>query len=661
MNKIVVLGAGYGGVLAAKKLAKKFKGSKDVSITIIDKNPYHTMLTELHEVSACRVDEESIKMNLSQIFAGKGVDVVLDTITDIDFKSKKLTGNVKTYEYDYLVLCAGSKPTYFGIEGAEENSFPLWSYDDAVVLRDHIQKTFRDAAKITDPAEKRRKLTFHVVGAGFTGVEMIGELAEYTPELCRKFEIDPKDVTLANVDMLPRPVPNLPENLSAKVARRLEKMGVDLMLGVGVVGIGKDFIKVKKGEEVLTYPTNTVIWAAGIEGSDITTDATTKIAAKGRGRLEVDQYLRSVEDDSVYVIGDNMFFIPEGDERPVPQMVENAEHSATTCAKNLHAQITGGSMEKYDPKFHGIMVSVGGRYAVARGGLANHQMNLPSFIAMLAKHFINIVYFLQVMGWTKIFHYCKQEFFTIRNRRSILGGHFSNVTPSFMLVPIRVWLGLTWLYEGVHKVAEGWLESPKLVGFFGGATAWYNGILGIEGADATSAATQAAGAAVDAASAASGAVDGAVSAGTVLLNWDIFGLIKFYFVSGKAVAESTFADFAFRVDIPFVNGMIDKMILSSDGMMMFMQTFIVVMEILIGLALIGGLFTFLSSGMSIVLQLMFVSTTGLYLNTMWMLFAGFATLIASGQTLGLDYYVIPAIKKWWVNIPFVRKWYLYND
>ena len=113
-----------------------------------------------------------------------------------------------------------------------------------------------------------------------------------------------------------------------------------------------------------------------------------------------------------------IFFIPEGDERPVPQMVENAEHTATTCAKNLHAQITGGSMEKYDPKFHGIMVSVGGRYAVARGGLANHQMNLPSFIAMLAKHFINIVYFLQVMGWTKIFHYCKQEFFTIRNRRT---------------------------------------------------------------------------------------------------------------------------------------------------------------------------------------------------------------------------------------------------
>ena len=125
MNKIVVLGAGYGGVLTAKKLAKKFKKSQDVSITIIDKNPYHTMLTELHEVSAGRVDEESIKMNLSQIFAGKGVQVVLDNIQDIDFKAKKLVGQVAEYDYDYLVLGAGSQPTFFGIEGAAENSFTL--------------------------------------------------------------------------------------------------------------------------------------------------------------------------------------------------------------------------------------------------------------------------------------------------------------------------------------------------------------------------------------------------------------------------------------------------------------------------------------------------------------------------------------------------------
>lgn len=186
MERIIVLGAGYAGVLAAKKLEKKFKNNSDISITIIDKNPFHTMLTELHEVAANRVDEDSIKMNLKQIFAGRNVDVVMDDIQKVDFEKKQLIGKNKEYDYDYLVIAAGSKPTYFGVEGAEEFSHKLWSYDDAVKLREHIHDSFRKAAIETNPEERRRILTFYVVGAGFTGVEMIGELAEYVPFLCKK-------------------------------------------------------------------------------------------------------------------------------------------------------------------------------------------------------------------------------------------------------------------------------------------------------------------------------------------------------------------------------------------------------------------------------------------------------------------------------------------
>lgn len=658
MKRIIVLGAGYGGVLTAKKLAKKFRKNSEVSIRIIDRHPYHTMLTELHEVAADRVDEDSIKMNLSGIFAERNVEVVLDHITELDFENKRLIGRGGVYEYDYLVLAAGSKPTYFGIEGAKENSFPLWSFEDAIALREHIQAKFRHAALETDPEKKRRMLSFYVVGAGFTGVEMIGELAEYAPFLCKKFEIDPKDVTLVDVDMLPRAVPILPEKLSAKVERRLEKMGVTLKLGVGVVGIEKNHIKVKEQDEIVSYPTDTVIWAAGIEGADITNEAAKSLRSKGRGRIEVDPYLRSIDDENVFVVGDNMFFIPEGAELPVPQMVENCEHSASTAAKNIAAAISGqGRMEAYAPKFHGVMVSVGGRYAVARGGLPNAMVNLPSFFAMIAKHFINIVYFLQVMGWTKIFSYLKHEFFTIRNRRSILGGHFSNVTPSFMLVPLRLWLGCIWLFEGIRKVMEGWLEAPKLVEFFGGANWWYQSILDPASVSAVSSASGT----TDAASSASTVAEAAVAAGEVIVNWDLLGLIKFYVVSGTEFATATLSDIAFKLDIPLLNSFLEGFVLSSDKMMLFMQTFIVIMEILIGLALIAGLFNFLSAGMSIVLQLMFITTTGLYASTMWMLFAGIAVLIAGGQTFGLDYYVMPVIKDRWKRSSFARKWYLYND
>ena len=684
-KNILVIGAGYAGILTAKKLAKKFKKDDTVAITIIDKNPFHTMLTELHEVAANRVDEDSIKISLKKVFAGRKVNVVLDTVESIDFNNHRVTGKNNKYDYEYLVVAAGSKPTFFGVPGAEEYTHKLWSYDDAVKLKDHIHNCFRQAAIETDPERKRRLLSFYVVGAGFTGVEMVGELAEYVPFLCEKYEIDREFVEMVNVDVLQRAVPILPEKLSAKVEARLEKMGVKLMLNSGVCGVGEDFIEVKKNSQCIRYTAGTVIWTAGIEGSDITNEAAKNLESVNRGRIKTDSFLRSLNDERVYVVGDNKFYIPEGEERPVPQMVENCEHSAATCANNIYCAITGkGEMEVYKPAFHGVMVCVGGRYGVARVGLPNHMFNLPSFFAMFAKHFINIIYFIQVLGWNKIFSYIKHEFFTIRNCRSFVGGHFSNRTPSFLMVALRVWLGAVWLFEGIMKVVEGWLTAPKLTGFFGGAASWYNSILatstaaaaGSQGAvDAVSSATGTGAAestvkaAVDAVSAATStgaATDGTVqeavkSIGTAIMNFDFLGLFRLIFVSGKDLAHSTLSDYAFRIDVPLMNWFLDKFVIHNNSMQLFMQGFIVIAEILIGLALIGGLFTTPASALSLVLQFMFVCTTGLYLGTFWMIFAAIAVLIGAGRTFGLDYYAMPFLKKQWKKLPIVKRLYIYND
>ena len=658
MTNIVVVGAGYAGVLATKKLEKKLrkKGvANETQITIIDKHPYHTMLTELHEVAACRVGEESVKMNLDQIFAGRKVKVVLDTVNKIHFEENKITGENGEYSYDYLVLAAGSKPTFYGVEGAEEHSYTLWSYDDAVILRDRIHDCFRLAADEPNAQKRQELLTFYVIGAGFTGVEMMGELAEYVPVLCERFHIKREDVKLVNVDGLSRAVPVLPEKLSGKVERRLKKMGVEVLLNANVVEVGENFIKMKEGEEVKQYTAGTIVCTAGIESAELTAEAAKEVKSAGRGRIEVDAYLRSVDYENVYVIGDNMFYTAPGEENPVPQMVENAEHSADAAANNIAVAITKkGKLEEYAPKFHGIMVCVGGRWGTARGGMAKHQMNLPSFFAMFAKHFINIIYFIQVMGWTKVCSYLTHEIFTIRNRRSFVGGHFSNRTPSFLLVPLRVWLGAVWVFEAVMKIVEGWFQKPMLSEFFGGANAWYNSIIasyfGIAPAQSVDAV----------ASATAAGADAAASAGTLLLDWD-FGLFETIFVSGKDLASSTLADYAFKLNIPFVNWSVDNMVLASDSMQMFMQIVIVLLELAIGLGLMGGLFTFPSAAVSVILQFMFLSTTGLYLNGIWMVFASIAVLIGAGRTIGLDYYVGPFLKKHWKNVKWVKRWYLYND
>lgn len=654
MKKVVIVGAGYAGILTAKKLAKKAKKQGNVEITIIDKNPFHTMLTELHEVAAGRVDEDSIKISLKKVFARRNVNVKLDTITEIDFNEKVVIGEEASYDYDYLVISSGSKPNYFGVPGVEEHSFKLWSYDDAVILKDRILNAFRKAAVEKNTEERRRLLTFYVIGAGFTGVEMIGELAEYVPFLCEKFEINPDEVTMVIVDSLTRPIPNLPEKLSNKVTKRLNKMGVQLIMNACVTKVAEDSIELTINGENVKKAVGTVIWVAGIHSSAIAQSAADSLEKQRGGRIPVDQYLRSTKDENVFVIGDNMYYVPQGQEAAVPQMVENCEQSADIAAHNLFCAISGqDEMEAYVPKFHGVMVSIGGRYGVAYVGTPGRFFSLASWFAMFAKHFINIIYFVQVLGWNKVFSYVKHEFFTIRNCRSFVGGHFSNRTPSFLLVPLRIWLGAVWLFEGIMKIIEGWFKDPKLTDFFGGALAWYQSILNPQNAAVAS----------DAVSAATSAPDGAanVASGVVIFNVNILGLFHMIFVSGKDLAHSALNDFAFRLDVPLMNWFVDKLILPYDGVQIAMQVFIVVAEILIGLALMGGLLTSPAAAVSLVLQFMFVCTTGLYLGTFWMIFAGIAMLIGAGRTLGLDYYAMPALKKGWRKLPLIKKSYLYHD
>jgi len=650
-KRIVVAGAGYAGVLAAKKIAKRVRKAKladKVEITIIDKRPFHTMLTELHEVAAWRVEEESITVSLKRVFEGRGVNVVMDNISSVDYDNKTVIGAVGTYGYDYLVMTSGSQPIFFGIEGAKENSFTLWSYEDAVALREHIMKMFVLAACETDPDKKRSLLTFVVVGCGFTGVEMAGELSELAPFLCERFEIDPDLVTMINMDMQDRVCAILPEKLSNKIRRRLEKKNVQIILNANTTAIGDDFLDYELSDETRRIAAHTVIWSAGIEVSDIAKYASGILGVAPRGRIQTDNFLRSKNDPSVYVGGDNLFFVPEGEKNAVPQMVENCEASAEIIAHNLMCDLTGKGVHKaYTPKFHGSMICVGGRYGAAYVGFPGKFFALPSFLAMFTKHFINIVYFMQILGWNKVFSYIQHEFFTIRNCRSFLGGHFSNRSPSFMLVPLRIFLGFYWLYEGVVKVGAGWLQSPQLTGFIRGANDFYHSIIYSAYDSVTTGATQAA----DSVTAATS--DAAAGGGDLIFSFSIFDQIWLILVNS--------GEYAFKMQVRFIDYILNYWVLPSESMQMAFQTAVVLAEILIGCALIAGLLTTPAALGALVLSLMFVSSTGLFMSTWWMPFAAVAMLFGGGRAFSLDYYFLPWLKKKWKKVRFVRKWYLYHD
>lgn len=665
MKKVVVLGGGYAGVLTAKKLAKKFKKNKDVQITLIDKQSYHTMLTELHEVAAGRVNEESIRMDLKSIFAGRNVNVVLDEIKNIDFEQKVLTSNDATYEYDYLVMGTGCKPTFFGIPGSE-NAHQLWSYTDAVNLREHILNMFRQAALTADKEKRRELLTFVTVGAGFTGVEMAGELGEWKDELCRSFHIDKDEVTLYVVDFAPKVLPMYPDKLVRKAERRLIKLGNELVMNSAVSEIHEDKVVLNKGEKVIN--TRTVIWAAGIEGSDIVDQA--QVEKAGRGRIVTNGHLQAKDYQDVYVVGDNIFYIPEGEERPVPQMVENAEHSAPVVAHNIAVDIKGGEYKTYKPTFHGSMVCIGSRYGVAQVGMPGMWFNLSGFFAMASKHLINLVYFVQVLGFNKIWSYLMHEFFHTKNNRSMVGGLLSNSAPVFWKFPLRVFVGFMWLQQGLSKL-------PKIIHDFNNVFLLPQppkaDALGAASGAVTEAVTAASGAITEVVTAASGAVTEAVTAASGAVNevanqvasngGDIFTML--------ADLIHDFMNWIAVLPVPgFIENMVgwsmDAFFYTPDGtqftqLASLVQGGMIFGEIIFGGMLIIGLFTPVAAIATIAMGCMIWASGMAPTEMLWYLVGGFALIGNSGMVLGLDYYVWPWLREMMKRIPLLRKWYLYVD
>lgn len=614
MKRIVVLGAGYGGVLTAKKLAKKLRKQKDVHITLIDRNPYHTLLTELHEVAGNRTGEESIKINLHKIFGGfKNVTVVQDEITNVDFDAKQLTGDVEQYSYDYLVIGTGSKPTFFGTPGAEEFAFSLWSYEDAVELRLHVESMFRQAMKERDVEKRKRMLTFVVVGAGFTGVEMIGELAEFTQELCKTFNVDREEVNLHVVDMADRILPVLPDKLVKKAEKHLRKLNVNVITNKKITELTGDAVRLN-GQTIASH---TVIWTAGIEGSDIV--ASMDVKQEGRKRIVTNDKLQTPEHPEVYVVGDNIFFIPEGETQPVPQMVENAELAAPLIAHNIVADIRQKPKKAYKPTFHGMMVCIGSRYGVAYVGVPKMMIPLSGFMAMFVKHMINMLYQCQVSGFSQVYSYMKDEFFSVKNNRSFVGGHFAKRSPNFWLVPLRIMLGWMWMKQGWDKLLDI-IDDPGRI-FLIPAKA-LDGTAGASVADVTASATP---------------------------------------YTQEALSALPVPGFLESM----VNSSMDMMFYNAAGdftaMAYVFQTSMVVGELLLGILLIVGLFTAPAAIITVLMGLMIWVSGTAPKEMLWYLAGGVAVIGGSGSTLGLDYYVLPKLKRAWKRLPFVKRWYLYTD
>lgn len=452
-SRVIVLGAGYGGVEAALTLYRKKKKTDDFEITVIDKNPFHTLLTELHEVAGNRIDDEGVLVPLRDIFKYTDIKLVQDEIVHTDFEKKELTSKKSKYAFDYLVFAVGSEPNLYGIPGMNTFAFTLWSFEDAVRIREHIKDCFVKASQERDAALRKSLLTFTVGGGGFTGVEMIGELALWVKTLCAEYSIPQSEIRLMLIEALPRILNNLKEKSAKKAMKYLTaRLKVEVLTNSAIAKVESSGFELKDGTVI---PTNTLIWTAGIKPACIT-DSIENGKAKSC-RLIVDKHCET-QYKGVYAVGDVSAFATE--EGTLPALVEAALQTGENAAKNILADIRGKKKEELYPKLHGVMVSVGSYFAVA--DIMGRQWS--RLMSIVLKYLVNIHYLFGIGGFELVFRYIKHEFLYKKQVKTLPEKHISVLTPNFWLVPIRLFLGYAWLKEGIAKVGEGWLGQAMLAG-----------------------------------------------------------------------------------------------------------------------------------------------------------------------------------------------------
>ncbi|MED3662207.1 NAD(P)/FAD-dependent oxidoreductase [Ureibacillus sp. FSL K6-8385] len=377
-KEIVILGAGYGGLLTALTL-RKYASKEEAKITVVNKTPDHQLITELHRLAGGTISEKAISFPLKKLFKGKDIDVVIQEVKSFNVNNKEVyLANGSVLSYDYLVVALGSQTGFFGIPGLEENSMVLKSIDDAKKIYNHIESKIASYAKTKDPADA----TIVIGGGGLTGVELVGEIVDNAPNICAKYAVDPAELNIILVEAAPKILPVLPDELIERAMKSLEARGVKFLTGLPVTGVEGNVISLKDGS---TITANTFVWTGGVAALPIVQESGLEC---DRGKGIVDRYLRSVSHPDVFVIGDASVCFPEGGGRPLyAPTAQNAWQMGEATGYNLYALIKGQKLKEFSPVNSGTLASLGRKDGVATVGKNNILLKgLPASLMKEASH-----------------------------------------------------------------------------------------------------------------------------------------------------------------------------------------------------------------------------------------------------------------------------------
>ncbi len=381
--RIVIVGAGFGGLVAARALRKVA-----AKVTVIDRRNYHLFQPLLYQVATAGLSPADIASPIRGILRDQAnADVFMGRVVGVDGARREvmIEGGDRRIPYDYLIIAAGARHAYFGHDEWEDVAPGLKKIDDATAIRHRILVAFEKAETTSDPEERRRLLTFVIVGGGPTGVEMAGAIAELAKKtLVRDFRtIDPASARVILVEGGPRVLLAFPEDLAAKALRSLERLGVEVLTNTPVELCDADGV-VSGGQRI---EARTILWAAGVQAAPA---AKWLQAERDRaGRVKVNADLSVPGEPDIFVIGDNAA-VMQANGQPVPGVAPAAKQMGAYVARVIAGRIAGKPVaEPFRYRNYGNFATIGRHAAVADFGWLRLS-GYPAWLLWGAAH----IYFL---------------------------------------------------------------------------------------------------------------------------------------------------------------------------------------------------------------------------------------------------------------------------
>jgi NADH dehydrogenase len=395
-HRVVVVGAGFGGLFAIKALRRA-----DVEITLINGTAYHLFQPLLYQVATGILSEGEVAPPIREVLRRqKNVDVRLGWVQDVDVEQKVVSvagpGIDYTVPYDTLIVAAGASQSYFGNDQFADHAPGMKSIDDALELRARIFGAFEVADLHTDPETIERWMTFVVVGAGPTGTEMAGQIAELAHRnLAGQFRhIDSRKARILLVDAVGAVLNTFGDQLSAKAERQLDKLGVEVRTNTMVVAVDANSIEVESNGQRERIPTMTKVWAAGVAAPPLAAKLAAATGAKTdrAGRIEVEPNTSLPGHPEIFVLGDMMNLADE-DGKPLPGVaqvaIQSGRHAADQIKRRLAGKETGQPFRYFDK---GSLATISRFSAVASIGKV-HLAGFPAWVVWVAVHLFYLVGF----------------------------------------------------------------------------------------------------------------------------------------------------------------------------------------------------------------------------------------------------------------------------